>query len=378
MSSPDDAFQDLARIFATRNNRILEIEILPPALGPLLQDDCSIGISKKCLVQAFVTARRIFFQDTICKLDRGSSIAFRDGDADAIATTTPERKSDDLSICSEIILLFDCEHLTACNWRKKRLASLVQQHELDPDNNAARETLLQELNAEMSLLTSFLCSPLHRHTKSPTLWQHRLWVLDRMIHLHNNGWLPQRPDLAKPRPLRDTTLQSLLEDELTIVLRAAELHPKNYYAFSHMRQLHGMLSGYMENSSSSLRLLAEPIVKTMLDWCQAHPTDISGWMFTLYVLQAIEDRGAQEGAVSRVFRFAVDIGWEGESLWTFVDLSVKYFGITGPTRGYRSSGLGCTATDQTEREHGTPGPKHPWKEWLTVAQDHRASQSSQS
>ncbi|KAK1139586.1 hypothetical protein N8T08_000659 [Aspergillus melleus] len=369
MSSPDNAFQDLARIFATRNSRILEIEILPPALGPLLQDDCSIGISKKYLVQAFVTARRIFFQDTICKLDQGSSTASRDGDADAIATI-PERKFDDLSICSEIILLFDCEHLTACNWRKKRLASLVQQQELDPDNNGARETLFQALDAEMSLLTSFLCSPLHRHTKSPTLWQHRLWVLDRMTHLRSKDWLdgnPQRPDLVKPQPLRDTTLQRILETELAIVLRAGELHPKNYYAFSHMRQLHGMLSGYMENSSSSLRLLAEPIAKPMLNWCQTHPTDISGWMFTLYILEAVEDRDAQESAVSQVFRFAVDIGWEGESLWMFVDLAVKSFDLTEPTR-----------SDQMERGHGTPGPKNPWKAWLTVAQDHRASQSSQS
>ncbi|KAI9038491.1 uncharacterized protein KD926_010703 [Aspergillus affinis] len=372
MSSPDDAFQDLARIFATRNSRILEIEILPPALGPLLQDDCSIGISKKYLVQAFVTARSIFFQDTICKLDRGSSTASRDGDA-----TTTERKSDDLSICSEIILLFDCEHLTACNWRKKRLASLVQQHELDPDNNDARETLLLALDAEMSLLTSFLCSPLHRHTKSPTLWQHRLWVLDKMIHLRSKGWLdgnPQRVELTDPRPLCATTLQSLLEDELAIVLRAGELHPKNYYAFSHMRQLHGVLSGYMKDSSSSFRLLAEPIVKTMLGWCQAQPTDISGWMFTLYVLEAVEDRGAQESAVNRVFRFAVDIGWEGESLWTFVDLAVKSFNLTGPTSGFRPSGLGSTATDKMERGHGTPGPKNSWRAWLTVAQEYRASQ----
>ncbi|PLB54353.1 hypothetical protein P170DRAFT_344901 [Aspergillus steynii IBT 23096] len=316
MSSPDSAFQNLARIFATRNNRILEIEILPPVLGPLLQDDCSIGITKKYLVQAFVTARRIFFKDPICRSDRDSSTASKDGDAGTTAIN-PEEKFEDFSICSEVILLFDCEHLTACNWRKKRLASLIQRHELDHDNSGAWETLLQALHAEVSLMTSFLCSPLHRHTKSPTLWQHRLWVLDKMLRL---------------RDIDRGTLRNLLEEELAIVLRAGELHPKNYYAFSYMRQLHGILAEYMQGSSSSLRLLAEPIIKTTLNWCQSHPADISGWMFALYVLEMVEDRGVRENAISRVSRFALDIGWEGESLWTFVTLAAKAFNLTEPTR----------------------------------------------
>lgn len=340
MSSPDSAFQDLARIFATRNNRVLEIEILPPALGPLLQDECSIGITKKHLVQAFVTARRIFFKDSIYKLDCESSTMSKDGDA--VTTATKPQNTEDFSICSEIILLFDCEHLTACNWRKKRLDSLVQRYELEPDHDGTQETLLQALEAEISLMTTFLCSPLHRHTKSPTLWQHRLWVLDKMLRLPGLGWRDsnlQRPDNAKPRPLmygegsinRDT-LRRLLEEELAIVLRAGELHPKNYYAFSYMRQLHGKLSEYTKDSSSSPPLLAEPTTRTTLDWCQSHPADISGWMFALYVLEVVGDRSVQENAIDGVSRFAMDIGWEGESLWRFVDLAVKCFNLTGPTR----------------------------------------------
>ncbi|KAJ5438492.1 Protein prenyltransferase [Penicillium daleae] len=305
MTIPDDAFQQLASVFASRGNEILEIEIIPPSPGsPFLQDGCSIGITKKLLVQAYTVARKLFFKRLMPMT----------GD-DLFANLPNNSQSHGIIsdlVTTEIMLLFDCEHLTACNWRKRRLvAALARRHDA-PDR---RSQLIQILKTELTLLQSYQCSPLHRHTKSPTLWSHRLWVLKQLLKLED-----QSPE----------TLLALERAELAVVLRAAELHPKNYYAFTYMRQLHALLAMIpveTKDPSSLAVLFANKLVDPVLDWCLANPRDISGWSFGIYLLSHVPERQLQVDAVGRVLRFARDVGWEGESLWTFVDQAVRQFDL---------------------------------------------------
>lgn len=314
MSTTENAYQELARIFRSRDSRILEVEILPPQLGPLLQDGCSIGITKKYLVQAFVTARCIFFKHL------GSM-----PDLDA-----PERKcldaitQEEASIASEIILLFDCEHTTACNWRKRRLDALIKGQDLHSTDEDGRESLIHALETERSLMTTYLCSPLHRHTKSPTLWQHRQWILNQMAALQLPGPTVQLSQTAAAK------FQEMFQAEFAVVLRAGELHPKNYYAFSFMRRLHVALADTLNESEqrtdSSVRL-ALLITEKTLDWCLAHPADISGWMFLLYLLETISCRETVLVIINKAVKFGVHVRWEGESLWTFVHLATTRFDV---------------------------------------------------
>jgi hypothetical protein len=305
MTTPEDAFQQLAGVLASRGNKILEIEIIPSSLGsPFLQDGCSIGITKKTLVQAYTVARQHFFQKlmpmteddllvSLLKTDSGRDIA-----SDQVTT--------------EIMLLFDCEHLTACNWRKRRLLAALARRQ-DGPHRVSR--LIRMLKTELTLLQSYQCSPLHRHTKSPTLWSHRLWVLKQLLKIDE-----QSPE----------TMLDLERYELTVVLRAGELHPKNYYAFTYMRQLHGLLArSPVEKRDPRIwsALLATTLVNPVLDWCLANPRDISGWAFGIYLLSHVSDRQLQVDAVGRVLRFARDVGWEGESLWTFIDQAVRQFDL---------------------------------------------------
>ncbi|KAL4937601.1 hypothetical protein BDV06DRAFT_215752 [Aspergillus oleicola] len=298
---PTDAFRDLLRVFASRDGRILEFEILPPAFGPFLEDGDSVGITKKGLVQAFVAARRVFFGSL-----KSSTGSFgKDASLD-----TPEQKlhyedtEKKLAVASEIILLFDCEHLTACNWRKRRLRA-----SFDSD----QEALIQALDDELSLMTTYINSPLHRHTKSPTLWQHRQWVQSHFIRL-------RKPDFQ-------ATLD-LFWAELSVALRAGELHPRNYYAFTYMRQIHRILSesGGGQSKDWNVRL-GQAILGSTADWCLAHPADISGLMFLLYLLDAVPDPALRLSTIGKVISFALDIGWEGESLWTFIGLAIRKFGL---------------------------------------------------
>ncbi|KAL2863086.1 uncharacterized protein BJX67DRAFT_269781 [Aspergillus lucknowensis] len=344
-SAQIDAFRDLSRIFGSRDGRVLEFEILPPAFGSLLEDGCSIGVTKKYLVQAFVAARRAFFDGLKSSRYNGSHSS-----PEICGQKHPDKELDQtLAIASEIMLLFDCEHLTACNWRKRRLTAL---------GDLVQEEFFHALDTELSLTTSYLCSPLHRHTKSPTLWQHRQWVREHLVRL-------RKPSAQ--------AAQELLKAELSAVLLAGERHPKNYYAFTYMRQIHRIVSeaseGEIEGNSTRL---AQSIITPTLDWCLAHPTDISGLMFLLYLLDAVGDAALRLETVGRVTRFALDIGWEGESIWSFVDLAVRKFNLAGfvgdPQTYPWDIFLNPVLSDKFQ--HGDSKCRAPWKAWLDRAQIH--------
>ncbi|XHG00551.1 hypothetical protein AWENTII_003990 [Aspergillus wentii] len=363
MSTSDDVFQTLSEIFSTRNSQVLEIEILSPGFGPLLQDGRSIGITKKALVQAFAVARSIFF-DLI---------------GDSLDTSPHDEKSrsrvDDLLVSSEILLLFDCEHLTACNWRKKRLAALIQDQDSSNGNSPGYENLIQILESELTLMTTYLCSPLHRHTKSPTLWQHRSWVLTQTIRAQDRSPMPNSTSQKEEQSIQGRSPnQELFTTELTVVLRAGELHPKNYYAFSYIRQLHRALSEIGKETGDTFELLAQSAIHPTVSWCLAHPRDISGWMFVVYLMEAVPDREIHNDIINKVIRFALDVGWEGESLWTFIDLAVKTFGAETAQEAFRTSTdtIPTTPIQPSEFETGKAISEKPWRIWLARARDYWA------
>ena len=310
MTTPEDAYQTLARIFSSRKDKVLEIEIIPSALGSsFLEDSLSIGITKKALVQAYVIARHLFAQHFLPMSEDKFMIYLE-------SENRVEEQSD--LVITEVMLLFDCEHLTACNWRKRRLQAALR-HSLNTGERLS--STLQMLETELTLMTTYQCSPLHRHTKSPTLWSHRLWVLRQLVLLrHSNA----------------EALLELVRAELNCVLRAAELHPKNYYAFNYMRQLCAVLAKSatdIKDGSFWTVELARALIYPLLDWCLRNPRDISGWIFGKYLLSHIPDRQVRADIVSRVLRFARDVGWEGESVWTFIDQSLREFDLESVAEG---------------------------------------------
>ncbi|KAL6236381.1 hypothetical protein BDW75DRAFT_114623 [Aspergillus navahoensis] len=341
-----DAFRDLFRIFANREERVLEFELLPQALGPILEDGCSIGITKKYLVQAFVIARRTFFDSLTAKSDSQYT-----DDAASLEAEALKREGEEvdkkLAIATEIILLFDSEHLTACNWRKRRLNTLF---------NSDLWTLIRALDIELSLMTTYLCSPLHRHTKSPTLWQHRHWVQAHLVRL-------RKPDFKGA--------EGLFQAELSIVLRAGELHPKNYYAFTYLRRIHRMLAESGGVKSEEWRVqLGQRIIESTLDWCLAHPADISGLTFLLYLLDGVPDTALRLDSVGKVAGFALDIGWEGESIWTFVELATRKFKLVKSLDQSPPHPWGVLRAASSSGMQGDSKTGIPWRALLESARVH--------
>ena len=277
-SDPKAAFNDIVAALNSNASELLEIEFLwkgyplPQGCNVLL-DGNSLGIPKTQLVQAFVVARQIFFN---CLKDLN------------------EETVQDIRDSTAVILLFDPEHITAANARKR----IIQKLRTGPGHDFEAA-----LKRELLVTDSFLTSRLHRHTKSPTLWGHRRWLLQLMksMEMHHD----------------------IQHDLNTIVLVAAERHPRNYYAWLHMRWLvksfplgSDLLDGPEESDMSKLTAVVK-------DWCLRYPGDTSGWSFLLFCFLSVESsKGAPVETASstcrEVLALVESFQWTHESIWVFL------------------------------------------------------------
>lgn len=254
--------------------------LLPPGMNIAIGSDNDVGISKFQLVQAFVVARQVFFE-------------FKD------LVDLEDHCSREIRDATSILLLTDPEHLTACNARKR----LIQN-----TRTSSVHKLEEALAEELYFIESLLTSHLNRHTKSPTLWNHRRWLLEVRQSMHLPHDVPR--DLA------------------SIVMVAAERHPRNYYAWSHMRWLVESVEGGV-NASTYISM-----IDNVKRWCLRHPGDTSGWSFLLFCLSSdaflkMSNPAAQKSLIcEEVLEMAISLRWKEESLWVFLRTLVASGGIT--------------------------------------------------
>lgn len=267
---PTVAYEAISKALAQgqskQHEQLLEIEILGKShpLEPgtfLLQDENALAISKLGLVQAFFAAR-MMFQNHQSKT--GAALS-----------------ADRLLAVTSIILLMDPEHLTAANARKR----LIHSKDL---KSAARLDLIQR---DKYFVDSLLTSRLHRHTKSPTLWSHRRWLIETAA---NHGIQPD----------------AVQELERTVVV-AGERHPRNYYAWSHARWLTRRVPTDQES-----HVLREVMAMVKV-WCFRNHTDISGWAFVLSLLMKLDDT-ARSSVFEETLELAISFQWTNESTWVFL------------------------------------------------------------
>lgn len=265
------AYERLSSYLREHEDHVCEIEVLPPAVQPpdgiLMHDGLNIGVPKKILVLAYIEARRQFF----CHTDHSNP------SLEALQAT-------------KVMLLFDPEHLTATNYRKRWLIGIgtggYPDHEL-----MYRRVLYRELN----FLDSILTSPLHRQTKSPTLWHHRLWTV-------NSLWKLEIQTSDKDQRA------AFWRAELAAVCKSGERHPKNYYAWQYARRIAPRLTDDDK----------EGFVNILKDWCCKHPSDISGWTFLLVLLTEMRNETKALNVSMDVIKYTVRLQAEQESLWVFI------------------------------------------------------------
>jgi len=269
-SDPTSAYRAISQaLSAPADSGLLDIEILgrghPVEPGTnLLREGNAIAVPKLALVQAFVVARQIL------KRHRAYE---------------PEVSHEDVLAATAVVLLMDPEHLTAANTRKRLLQEAIDTADCPPAESVARER---------HLLDSFLTSHLHRHTKSPTLWSHRRWLVDYSASLG----LPA--DVAA--------------DITNVVMVSAKRHPRNYYAWCHARWLTGLLTAPGSEADRSRVLSATK------NWCFQQHTDISGWSFLYF--QLVDARSVAAEVCSSTFvevvKLARSLRWTNESVWVFL------------------------------------------------------------
>ncbi|KAI0997148.1 hypothetical protein K3495_g11039 [Podosphaera aphanis] len=251
----------------------LEIEILGeshtlPQGNCFLQDGYCLAIPKRKLIQAFLVAREVLFTHLrLCCVENVHRL--RDASA--------------------IMLLMDPENLTAANCRKR-----IIQAQLERQENEAS----QVLEGELLWLDGYLTSHLYRHTKSPTLWGHRRWVIEQCL-------------------LRKIKL-SFEQDLKRVILVAAERHPKNYYAWSHMRWLCTKIDTSLVARVSREVSEMEKFTSIVLHWCLRNPADTSGFSFLLYCLSKLGSVDLATSIFTETFNLAVLYKWTYESVWVFL------------------------------------------------------------
>ncbi|KAH7160700.1 hypothetical protein EDB81DRAFT_323480 [Dactylonectria macrodidyma] len=259
-------FVEISNALTDTSAGLLEIEILGMShiFDPsttLLQDGNAIAIPKLRLVQAFIIARQIL-------------MAYIQGKYDG--------PTDEMLRATAVILMMDPEYLTAANTRKRLL-----QRKLRDGNDVSTS-----LKTEKHFVDSLLTSRLHRHTKSPTLWNHRRWLMDQF----------KRQGL-------DITVEDDIKNIITV---SGERHPRNYYAWCHARYL---INAVMTQSPGYEEALLRTIT-VIKEWSFGHHGDISGWQFLLFLLQKHQEE--TQPVFRKTLQLAESFKWRNESVWYFL------------------------------------------------------------
>lgn len=272
IGSPRQVYNDLVEALCRESPELFEIEFLgkshplPPGCN-LLVDGNSIAIPKGKLVQAFLVARELFFR---CRNDIKSA------------------SSQNVRNTTAVMLLMDPENLTAANERKRLIRGLQQ--------NAVPE-LQKELERELQWVDSMLTARLHRHTKSPTLWDHRRWVL--------GVW----KNIRLPRDIQ--------RDLTDVILVSADRHARNYYAWLHMRWLAKNFSVKDSANVNNSKLLS-----TVLGWCLKNPGDTAGFSFLLFCISQLPEDDSRIDTSTSVYEDVLGLAnsfhWAHESVWIFL------------------------------------------------------------
>lgn len=296
-------YTDLVAVLnSTVSMGLFKIELLPDS-HPLesglnvLVDGFTVAIPKKTLKNAFLSARQVFFDN----LEHFELF---------------EQNQEAVLDASAVLILMMPEHLTAVNARKRVIMGWESQ---------SQEKGRKRIVMDLWFLSSIFWSPLNKHTKSPTLWSHRKWLIQRV---------------PSPEPLQIertcTSLSLRREREISMIaLVAAEIHPRNYYAWRYLRWWIAENPDVLEDfghcpitqSTMDLTPFGLPrLTNTITEWCLKHPSDTSGWSFLVWLITRPDTStdGALRlhGPFATVSRNVLDrtrsLKLRNESVWVFL------------------------------------------------------------
>ncbi|KAM0803230.1 hypothetical protein BDR22DRAFT_960838 [Usnea florida] len=324
-SPANDPYNQLIAALHPPSPTIPEIEILPPSYPPHIHyDPPSIGIPKSLLPRLHLQARTILFSHLSSPDDPSASYPA------ALQATF-------------VILLFDPNHLTAANFRKRHLQRVADDNYNEKINilsgrtdrgnqDAAAGPLASAVGLELRVCESLVTSALSKHAKCSTLWAQRLWVVRGFFGMIMRGYADDEEGDEMAGGKR-SGVRGFWDKELTVVSKAGERHPSNYHAWQYARQVFCFIE--CEGSGNVERglwggVMSRDGLALVQRWCLMHPRDISGWAFLVFLLEQLRTRRRDEGpkrrgveddirmCASETRDFAVKYEWKGESVDWFL------------------------------------------------------------
>ncbi|KAK3397027.1 hypothetical protein B0T20DRAFT_440500 [Sordaria brevicollis] len=318
--NPQAAYDSISSVLVSLPpDGLLEIEILGkevplPEGTYVLQDGLAVGVSKLGLVQAFLVARKMLTNYIGGTGETGTTMGTEGRSiTEHSSTESAPILNEQLLAATAVILLMDPEFITAANTRKRLIQKYIT------FDRQRTEDIRSVLEKEKRFLDSLLTSRLHRHTKSPTLWNHRRWLVETFAS--TLGFYPE-----------DVTA-----DITNIVLMAGERHPRNYYAWCHARTILRLATQGKDNYDHLLKL-----IEAVKKWCFRNHTDISGWSFLFHLLDLYSGSGNSkmvESTFTEVLDMASALNLTNESVWAFLR-TMAASGIVGGNSSEQFTSIG--------------------------------------
>lgn len=180
---------------------------------------------------------------------------------------------------SNVLLLAAYEHNSAVNMRH----ALIKQG-------------LLSTKQELRLLNLLLTSKLKKQSKSPTLWHYRRQLMDKVSEddfsanrvTDDSAYLSRVNSLLRTSYYSFSGLNSTLSHEFNVILRSAEVHKHNYYAWGYARWI-----TERELSNGLCNDTLRKLLSLTLQWISKHPSDTSGWAFFTYLGLKLDDKDRQ-------------------------------------------------------------------------------------
>ncbi|KAL1710123.1 hypothetical protein EV121DRAFT_285795 [Schizophyllum commune] len=237
---------------------------------PFLLQEGNLGVPVKVLYRLYVCAATQFFP--VLK-------AYRADPSSASATS--------VASLSSIIILANPAHQTALNARK----TLVGNSHLDS-------------RAELELTAHFLTAS-KDGAKQSALWDHRRWLLQRMYPS------PSVQRRARKRPRGWSTDMSrcpalppsVIEQELSLALRACEMYPRNYHAWVYRHAIFESILHILEDADvpshhrSEMFKLVEKETQTIMSWIDCHVSDYTAMQHLCSVVLAFAPHLQRSGSM---------------------------------------------------------------------------------
>lgn len=265
------------------------------------------------------------------------------------------------------MLLYDPNHVTASNERKRKLRLLF-----DPGFLSSPSLIDVLIRKELWLLDSLHTSPLPKHTKSPTLWYHRRWLIDDFLE-----WVLdlQRADVLGNKrmtilmasgnsfgsnPIDPTEIlwRSFVEPEMRVICDSGEQHKLNYYAWDFARRLMEVIIDIADDKDLDRKRLINATVDLVQQWCLSHLSDSSGWSFFLFLMGQLDDESTLTQCFVTVGNLAISYRYRQQPVWIFIrtllasgELLGAQFraAFVGELQGWLESELDIKAKIEAER-----------------------------